>query len=57
MIKLGVWLSNTRTRRDRLGADQLAALANLGVAWTGAPTAAGPGAARPTPAAARANGR
>ncbi|WP_206308483.1 helicase associated domain-containing protein, partial [Streptomyces sp. A1277] len=44
-IKLGVWLSNTRSRRDRLGADQLAALADLGVAWAGTPAAAGPGEA------------
>lgn len=31
-VKLGVWLSNTNSRRDRLDADQLAA---LGVAWAG----------------------
>ncbi|WP_323379038.1 DEAD/DEAH box helicase [Streptomyces smaragdinus] len=33
MIKLGVWVSNTRTRRDRLTQDQLTALRDLGVEW------------------------
>ncbi|MFF0059427.1 Helicase associated domain protein [Streptomyces microflavus] len=32
-VKLGVWISNTKSRRDRLNADQLAALANLGMDW------------------------
>ncbi|MFD0142897.1 MULTISPECIES: DEAD/DEAH box helicase [unclassified Streptomyces] len=32
-VKLGVWVSNTKSRRDRLDADQLAALAKLGVDW------------------------
>ncbi|WP_367540236.1 DEAD/DEAH box helicase [Streptomyces globisporus] len=32
-IKLGVWLSNTRARRDRLDTDQLTALAKLGIEW------------------------
>ncbi|MFJ2150985.1 helicase associated domain-containing protein [Streptomyces microflavus] len=32
-VRLGVWLSNTRTRRDRLTADQLDALAKLGMDW------------------------
>ncbi|MGW1186316.1 Helicase associated domain protein [Streptomyces drozdowiczii] len=32
-IRLGVWVSNTRARRDRLDAGQLAALSHLGVAW------------------------
>ncbi|MFE0606703.1 Helicase associated domain protein [Streptomyces sp. NPDC058892] len=32
-VKLGVWVSNTKTRRDKLTADQLAALAKLGVDW------------------------
>ncbi|MEU1123866.1 Helicase associated domain protein [Streptomyces sp. NPDC005899] len=32
-VKLGVWISNTKSRRDRLNADQLAALAKLGTDW------------------------
>lgn len=32
-VKLGVWVSNTKSRRDRLDADQLAALAELGMQW------------------------
>ncbi|MGA4960510.1 helicase associated domain-containing protein, partial [Streptomyces lavendulocolor] len=32
-VKLGVWLSNTRARRDKLTAEQLAALAKLGMNW------------------------
>ncbi|MFE5709564.1 Helicase associated domain protein [Streptomyces sp. NPDC056501] len=32
-VKLGVWISNTRSRRDRLDAEQLAALAKLGMVW------------------------
>ncbi|WP_374771728.1 Helicase associated domain protein [Streptomyces sp. NBC_01310] len=32
-VKLGVWVSNTKSRRDKLTADQLAALAKLGVDW------------------------
>lgn len=32
-VKLGVWISNTKSRRDRLTADQLAALAELGMDW------------------------
>jgi hypothetical protein len=31
--RLGVWLTNTKARRDKLTADQLAALAELGVEW------------------------
>jgi hypothetical protein len=31
--KLGVWLSNTRARRDKLTAQQRAALAELGFEW------------------------
>ncbi|RPK78004.1 DEAD/DEAH box helicase [Streptomyces sp. ADI98-10] len=38
-VKLGVWISNTKSRKDRLDADQLAALAKLGMDW-----------AEPTPA-------
>ncbi|MER0429615.1 helicase associated domain-containing protein [Streptomyces microflavus] len=32
-VRLGVWISNTKSRRDRLDADQLAALARLGMNW------------------------
>ncbi|MFF3018194.1 Helicase associated domain protein [Streptomyces sp. NPDC057939] len=33
VVKLGVWVSNTKSRRDKLTADQLAALAAVGVDW------------------------
>ncbi|MET9365628.1 Helicase associated domain protein, partial [Streptomyces sp. NPDC006632] len=33
VVKLGVWVSNTKSRRDKLTADQLAALAKLGMQW------------------------
>ncbi|MFF2013956.1 Helicase associated domain protein [Streptomyces sp. NPDC058195] len=33
IVKLGVWVSNTKSRKDRLGADQLAALRELGMEW------------------------
>jgi hypothetical protein len=33
VMKLGVWVSNTKSRRDKLTADQLAAFAQLGVDW------------------------
>lgn len=32
-VKLGVWLSNTKSRRDELTVEQRAALAALGVEW------------------------
>ncbi|MEU7162424.1 DEAD/DEAH box helicase [Streptomyces chrestomyceticus] len=32
-VKLGVWLSNTKTRRDKLTQEQRAALQQLGVEW------------------------
>ncbi|MFF9607383.1 Helicase associated domain protein [Streptomyces sp. NPDC014684] len=32
-VRLGVWVSNTRARRDKLDAEQLAALRELGVEW------------------------
>jgi hypothetical protein len=32
-VKLGVWISNTRARRDKLAQEQRAALAELGVEW------------------------
>ncbi|MFJ1831767.1 Helicase associated domain protein [Streptomyces sp. NPDC088178] len=33
VVKLGVWVSNTRARRDKLTQDQLNALRELGVEW------------------------
>jgi hypothetical protein len=33
IVKLGVWVSNTKSRRDRLAAEQLEALRELGVEW------------------------
>ncbi|WP_408997268.1 helicase associated domain-containing protein [Streptomyces europaeiscabiei] len=33
IVKLGVWVSNTKTRRDKLDADQLDALRELGMEW------------------------
>ncbi|MFD5892003.1 Helicase associated domain protein [Streptomyces sp. NPDC060334] len=33
VVKLGVWITNTRTRRDKLDAEQLAALQGLGISW------------------------
>lgn len=33
-VKLGVWLSNTKSRRAKLTADQLAQLAGLGLDWS-----------------------
>ncbi|MFE5515947.1 hypothetical protein ACFQ9J_36045 [Streptomyces sp. NPDC056529] len=32
-VKLGMWISNTKSRSDRLDADQLDALAKLGMKW------------------------
>jgi hypothetical protein len=32
-VKLGVWLSNTKSRRDKLTEEQQAALRKLGVDW------------------------
>ncbi|MEU3950060.1 helicase associated domain-containing protein [Streptomyces sp. H28] len=34
--KLGVWISNTKSRRDKLGPEQRAALAGLGLEWAAA---------------------
>ncbi|WP_376346470.1 hypothetical protein [Streptomyces sp. NPDC056352] len=31
--KLGIWYSNTKSRRDKLTAEQLDALRKLGVEW------------------------
>jgi hypothetical protein len=36
VVKLSVWVSNAKSRRDRLDADQLAALAALGLDWAAA---------------------
>ncbi|MGA5811013.1 Helicase associated domain protein [Streptomyces cellulosae] len=33
VVKLGVWVSNTKSRRDKLSAEQLDALRELGVQW------------------------
>ncbi|MFG3001887.1 Helicase associated domain protein [Streptomyces sp. NPDC048340] len=33
VVKLGVWTSNTKSRRDKLTAEQLAALGELGIDW------------------------
>ncbi|WP_078988022.1 DEAD/DEAH box helicase [Streptomyces sp. XY332] len=33
IVKLGVWISNTKSRRNKLDADQYAALRELGVDW------------------------
>lgn len=33
--RTGVWIANQKQRRERLGQDQLAALAALGVEWAG----------------------
>jgi hypothetical protein len=33
VVKLGVWVSNTKSRRDKLAQDQLAALRELGMQW------------------------
>ncbi|MEV8311901.1 helicase associated domain-containing protein [Streptomyces flavidovirens] len=33
VVRLGVWLSNIKNRRDRLSEQQLAALAQLGLEW------------------------
>ncbi|MEV0020540.1 DEAD/DEAH box helicase [Streptomyces tendae] len=40
-VKLGVWLSNAKSRRDKLTPEQLAALAKLGLEWAAAAQAAG----------------
>ena len=34
IVKLGVWVSNTKSRRDKLTEEQLDALRKLGVKWT-----------------------
>ncbi|MBB4902647.1 hypothetical protein FHS37_006744 [Streptomyces griseostramineus] len=32
-VKLGVWVSNTKFRRDKLTSEQLVALRELGMEW------------------------
>lgn len=32
-VRLGVWVSNTKSRRDKLSTEQLNALQELGVEW------------------------
>ncbi|MCX5174056.1 helicase associated domain-containing protein [Streptomyces virginiae] len=34
-VRLGIWLSNTKSRRDKLSRGQLAQLAELGLEWAG----------------------
>ncbi|CAL9278729.1 STAS domain-containing protein [Streptomyces sp. SudanB182_2057] len=55
-LKPGVWLSNTKQRRDKLTAEQGAALAALGMAWaavvTDAQAAPQPPTPQPAPSAA-----
>lgn len=33
IVKLGIWTSNTRARRDKLTQEQLDALRELGMEW------------------------
>ncbi|MEV7239601.1 helicase associated domain-containing protein [Streptomyces sp. NPDC051020] len=40
-VRLGVWLSNHKSRRDRLSDQQLAQLADLGLAWAQQPQQGG----------------
>ncbi|WP_079034585.1 DEAD/DEAH box helicase [Streptomyces hirsutus] len=54
VVRLGVWVSNTKTRRDKLSAEQLDALRELGIQWAGPVLAARavpaqPAAAQPAP--------
>ncbi|MDX3523668.1 DEAD/DEAH box helicase [Streptomyces scabiei] len=51
-VKLGVWVSNTKSRRDKLTAEQLAALAALGMDWAGAVLAVEAAPTQPAPSAA-----
>ncbi|WP_234428157.1 helicase associated domain-containing protein, partial [Streptomyces badius] len=46
-VKLGVWISNTKSRKDRLDPDQLAALAKLGMDWAEPPPAVEAAPVRP----------
>jgi superfamily II DNA or RNA helicase len=53
-VKLGVWVSNTKSRREKLTVEQRAALAALGMEWAGVVPAveAAPGPPVPQPAPA-----
>ncbi|MEU7584412.1 hypothetical protein AB0B50_43310 [Streptomyces sp. NPDC041068] len=48
-VKLGVRLSNTKSRRDKLTHAQRAALATLGMDWAGAVPVVEAGTAQPDP--------
>ncbi|MBT2411783.1 Helicase associated domain protein [Streptomyces sp. ISL-12] len=54
-VRLGVWLSNTKSRRDKLTVEQRTALAALGMDWAGAvpaiEAAPEPSAPQPAPSA------
>ncbi|MFF2703489.1 Helicase associated domain protein [Streptomyces cyaneofuscatus] len=50
-VKLGVWVSNTKSRKDRLSTDQLTALAKLGMNWAGPPPAIEAAPEQPTASA------
>ncbi|WP_407647238.1 helicase associated domain-containing protein [Actinacidiphila soli] len=39
-VRLGVWVSNTKSRRDKLTEPQRVALTELGIEWAVTPTAA-----------------
>ncbi|MFH9958435.1 helicase associated domain-containing protein [Streptomyces roseolus] len=49
-MKLGVWLSNTKSRREKLTVEQRAALAALGMEWAGVVPAAEAAPAAPADA-------
>jgi superfamily II DNA or RNA helicase len=49
-VKLGVWLSNTKSRREKLTVEQRAALAALGMDWAGVVVEAAPEPSAPQPA-------
>ncbi|MFD6045850.1 Helicase associated domain protein [Streptomyces koyangensis] len=51
-VKLGVWLSNTRSRRDKLTGAQRGALAALGMEWAGVVPAVEVAPVQPAPSAA-----
>ncbi|MFJ8150333.1 Helicase associated domain protein [Streptomyces sp. NPDC096048] len=51
-VKLGVWLSNTKSRRDKLTSEQRAALAALGMEWAGVVPAVEAASAQPALSAA-----